>query len=368
MQEPQLANEFAKKHKHKKSFPFLVRDDTGSIRKNTGDESGSSSVEIASPIRSENVNPPSVTLTLTPRSLIEPAGLPSLSSTILPAENEHTSRSSRKHKQSSNLQILNNSFPTLSEDVNYQSGPTLKIGNDIHRSLTETSFVSSEVTEKNAIQAKKRRGKSVQSQSTLLVSRFTACVAKSFDLVQTTTELSSNFLEALAHPQAQCSILFAPTEVTNDSKLLSALSQHVSSSNGAVIGEDARYRLEPVPCRPARYLVVARDSEADSWKTLTPRIDTALLLTRAPNSRRIRSPGKWHRAHGSCPRASLGDAVASAAEQTEAAEASSSRSVTGVSVVSRASSGVSSAASSALRSSLSDARAAKMSSANRKLL
>ena len=177
MQEPELA----KKHKRKKSsFPFLVRDDTGAIRKNTGFESDSSSFEIASPIPSENVMPPPVALPQptkpkhhSARSLIEPAGLPSLSSTILPAENEHTPRSSQKHKQFSNLQILNNSFPTLYEDVNYQSGPTVKTGNESRRSLTETSFVSSEVTEKNAIQFKIRRGKSVQSQSTLeLVSRF----------------------------------------------------------------------------------------------------------------------------------------------------------------------------------------------------
>ena len=181
MQELEVESDLSKKHKRKKSsFPFLVRDDTGAICKNTGFESDSSSVEIASPIRSENVMPPPVALpepikpkNRSNRSLIPPAGLPSLSSTILPAETEPTSQSSGKHKQSSNLQILNNSFPTLSEDVNCQSGPTVKTGNDSRRSLTETSFVSSEVTEMNAKQTKKRRGKSVQSQSTLeLVSRF----------------------------------------------------------------------------------------------------------------------------------------------------------------------------------------------------
>ena len=181
VQESDIINDIAKKHKRKKSsFPFLVRDDTGSVRKNTGFESDSSNVEIASPIRSENAMPPPVALpdltkpkNRSARSLIAPAGLPSLSSTILSAETEHTSHSSRKHKQSSNLQILNHSFPTLTDDVNYQSAPNVKTVNDSRRSLTETSFGSSEMTEKNAIQTKKRRGKSVQSQSTSeLVSRF----------------------------------------------------------------------------------------------------------------------------------------------------------------------------------------------------
>lgn len=175
MQEPQLG----KKHKHKKSsFPFLVRDDAGFIRKNAGFESDSSSVEIKSPNRFEKDMPPPVVPTQSTKSKnrsfpsLGTSSISPLSSTLLPAENENTLKSSQKRKRSSNLQALDITIPSLYEDLNSSSVPT-EIGNDAHTLLPVSSLVSSEVSETSAIKPKKRRQKGVQSQSTSqLVSRF----------------------------------------------------------------------------------------------------------------------------------------------------------------------------------------------------